>query len=77
MQREEIIMADTPPTDEQILKIIEESDNGITPRQIFKELESQFDKSNVIHAIQRVLDRGLVELSDGARLVCKQQVAAA
>lgn len=60
------------PTDEEVLAALGTSDAGLTPSQLLAVLEVDHTRENVIRAIQRVLDRGKVYLTDGARLVPAQ-----
>lgn len=64
-------MPDLPeiPDDEEVLAALKASENGLTARQLVAVLEADHTQDNIIRAIQRVLDRGKVCLSDGARLV--------
>ena len=64
-------MADLPeiPTDEEVLAALEASDGGLTPSQLIAALEADHSRDNIIRAIQRVMDRGKVRLSDGARMI--------
>jgi hypothetical protein len=64
-------MPDLPeiPTDTEVLEALAASDNGLTPSELMAVLEVDHTRDNIIRAIQRVLDRGKVCLSDGARLV--------
>jgi hypothetical protein len=69
--RKERCMADLPeiPTDEEVLAALEASDGGLTPSQLMAVLEAEHSRDNIIRAIQRVMDRGKVRLSDGARMI--------
>lgn len=62
-------MNDEIPSDAEILDAIREKEEGMTPSEIFTALEANHSLDNIIRGIQRVLDRGLVGLSDGARLI--------
>lgn len=63
---------DKPPQDEEILAVIAASDDGVIPSEIIDAFKADYDFPDIIEAIQRVFDRGLVELSSGARLVLIQ-----
>ena len=66
------------PTDEEVLAIIQAVEGGVTPSVLLRELvEAGHTRENTIRAIQRVFDRGLVDLADGGRLVEAQTRAAA
>ena len=66
-------MHDEVPSDGEILGVIDGAECGLTPGEIFQALEAEHSRENIIRGIQRVLDRGLVELTDGARLIrCKE-----
>lgn len=68
---------DAPPKDEQILDALASANGGLTPRELFDLLAQQYSPDNVVKAIQRAFDRGIVELSSGARLIAvKVQEAA-
>jgi len=68
---------DVPPKDEQILAALAGAEGGLTPRELFDLLSKMHSPDNVVKAIQRAFDRGIVELSSGARLVAvKVQEAA-
>lgn len=69
--RKENGMADLPeiPTDEDVLAALEMTPGGLTPTELMAVLEPDHTRDNIIRAIQRVLDRGKVHLSDGAKLV--------
>jgi hypothetical protein len=61
---------DEIPSDDEVLAVIRGSDEGITPSALVLALcETGHTEANTIRAIQRVFDRGLVCLGDGARLV--------
>lgn len=57
------------PTDEEVLAALEATAGGLTPSELMAVLEVDHTRDNIIRAIQRVLDRGKVCLSDGAKLV--------
>jgi hypothetical protein len=62
--------ADTPPSDEIVLRVIGDAGAGIMPSALLKALcDLGHNDENSIRAIQRVFDRGLVALCDGAKLV--------
>lgn len=68
-------MSDQPeiPTDEEVLAVIQASGDGLTPTSLMQALEAQdHSPENIIRAIQRVLDRGTVHLSDDAKLVAAE-----
>jgi hypothetical protein len=71
-------MNDEISSDEEVLAVIRESGAGIAPSALLKALcDTGHTEDNSIRAIQRVFDRGLVSLADGARLVeAKVRVAA-
>ena len=61
---------DVPPSDEEILAVIQQSGGGVSPRELVRILgDKGHSTENMIIALQRVFDRGLVDLSDGAKLV--------
>lgn len=66
------------PSDDEVLAVIRGSAHGIMPSALIQALcEAGHTEENTIRAIQRVFDRGLVCLGDGARLVeAKVRVAA-
>lgn len=58
------------PTDDEVLDALRASADGLTPTALMDVLEaSDHTRENIIRAIQRVLDRNKVCLSDGAKLV--------
>jgi hypothetical protein len=58
------------PTDEEVLAALATNPEGLTPTALMAALEAQeHTRENIIRAIQRVLDRGKVCLSDDAKLV--------
>lgn len=58
------------PDDEEVLAALQESADGLTPTALIRALEARdHTPENVISAIQRVLDRGKVHLSDDAKLI--------
>lgn len=69
---------DEIPTDDQVLDVLRQTAKGLTPTELLEVLQREHhSRANIIRAIQRVFDRGLVDLSDGARLVeAKVRVAA-
>lgn len=67
---------DIPPTDEVVLATLAEA-GGLTPRALMEKLVTEYARNDVVNAIQRVFDRGLVELGAGARLVAVPQPIAA
>jgi hypothetical protein len=65
---------DTPPLDSTVLAAIESADEGISVRGLITELLSQdFPRDHIIRAIHRVLDRGLAELGDSAKIVATKE----
>ena len=64
-------MPDLPeiPTDDEVLAALEGSEGGLTPSELIAVFHADHTRENIIRAIQRVLDRGKVQLSDGAKLV--------
>ena len=69
--------SDIPPTDEEIVELLAAHPEGLTPRELVKSFETaQYMQHDVIKAIQRAFDRGIVQLSKGARLVCAEVDAA-
>lgn len=64
-------MATSPeiPTDDEVLDALRASDGGLTPSALMQALEIDHTPENIIRAIQRVLDRNKVRLSDGAKLI--------
>jgi len=69
--RKESSMPDFPeiPTDDEVLAALGASDDGLTPTELMGALEPDHTRDNIIRAIQRVLDRGKVHLTDDAKLV--------
>lgn len=67
---------DVPPSDEEILATLAESDGGLTPVALVEELSKSHTTENVIKAIQRAFGRGIVRLSSGARLVAVEDEVA-
>ena len=66
--------ADNPPQDQEILDLLNASQNGLTPSEVidtFIQQDHTFEE--VIEALQRVIERGLVEIASGARLVAFQE----
>jgi hypothetical protein len=64
------IEQDVPPSDLEVLTVIRTSQEGISPSALLQALCDQgHSRDNTIKAIQRVFDRGLVDLVDGAKLV--------
>lgn len=66
--------ADNPPQDQEILDLLNASPKGLTPSEIidtFIRQDHTFEE--VIEALQRVIERGLVEIASGARLVAFQE----
>ena len=69
---------DVPPSDEEILAVIRQSGGGVSPKELVRILAAKgHSPENMIVALQRVFDRGLVDLSDGAKLVEAQGAARA
>lgn len=69
---------DVPPSDEVVLGALTAAEGGLTPRALMERLvEAEYSRNDVVNAIQRVFDRGLVELGAGARLVVVPQPIAA
>jgi len=64
---------DKPPQDGEIVAVIEAREHGIVPSDLIEAFRSKYNERDIIEAIQRVFDRGLVELSTGARLVVIQE----
>jgi hypothetical protein len=64
-------MDDLPeiPTDDEVLAAINAANGGLTPSELMAVLETEHTRANIIRAIQRVLDRGKVCLSDDSKLV--------
>jgi hypothetical protein len=65
-------MPDQPeiPTDAEVLAALQANPEGLTPTALIQALQAQdHSAENIIRAIQRVLDRGTVHLSDDAKLV--------
>jgi hypothetical protein len=60
---------DEIPNDDEILDALRASEGGLTPTELMQALEAEHTRENIIRAIQRVLDRNKVFLSDGAKLV--------
>ena len=61
------------PTDDEVLDALRATADGLTPTALMQALEASGHTSdNIVSAIQRVLDRNKVCLSDGARLVPTQ-----
>lgn len=61
---------DTPPQDEEIIAAIAEADGGLTPSELIAVFATQdYSEGDVIIALQRVFDRGMVELANGAKLI--------
>lgn len=69
--RKDECMATSPeiPTDDEVLDALRASDGGLTPSALMQALEIDHTPENIIRAIQRVLDRNKVRLSDGAKLI--------
>lgn len=68
----EVSMAtdDVPPPDEEVVAAIEGVEGGISPGALLDTLIAKgHTRANTVVAIQRVFDRGLVILTDGAKLV--------
>ena len=67
-------MSDNPPQDQEILDLIAEAEGGLTPTELIEALEAQdYTFDQVIEALQRVFDRGLVQITSGARLMVFQE----
>lgn len=67
---------DTPPTDNEVLSALDAVDGGLKPTQLLQALRAaDYEDEDIIRAIQRVFDRGLVELGDGAKLVRAEELA--
>ena len=64
--------SDTPPKDSEILSRLKLHPDGLTPRELADSFEAEYSQHNVIKAIQRAFDKGLLRLSKGARLVCAE-----
>lgn len=60
---------DEIPTDDEVLDALRASEDGLTPTALLQALAAEHTPENIIRAIQRVLDRNKVFLSDGAKLV--------
>lgn len=61
---------DVPPSDTEVLTELAKTEGGLTPLELMDALVALgYSSENVIKAIQRTFDRGLVMLSAGARLV--------
>lgn len=60
---------DNPPQDQEILALIEER-KGLTPEEVITHFnEAGYSDAQIIGALQRVFDRGQLELSSGAKLI--------
>lgn len=61
---------DEIPSDDEVLVIVRSISSGVTPNKLLKALcENGYEQGDVIRAIQRVFDRGLVELGEAMTLV--------
>ena len=61
---------DVPPKDPEVLAKLASVPGGLTPRELMDALVADgHSADNVVRAIQRVFDRGLLELGAGAKLV--------
>ena len=60
---------DTPPSDAEVLQVIQGAGGSIAPDELLDRLcELEYTRDNVIKAIQRVFDRGYVKLTESAEL---------
>ena len=60
------------PSDTEVVAAIAAAPHGLTPIELIDAF-SEHGEDQVIVAIQRVFDRGLVELANGAKLVVAQE----
>jgi hypothetical protein len=71
---------DSRPAVAQILAKVAEQPGGMTPRDLVTAFEAEsYSKMDIIKAIQRAFDQGLLRLSTGARLIvtgAEERVAA-
>jgi hypothetical protein len=70
-------MSNEIPSDEQVMYALASESNGLTPDEIISYFDSDHELSDIIEAIQRVLDRGKVILGRGGRLQSRQELQAA
>ena len=57
------------PTDDEVLAALEGNPEGLTPSALLEALGNDHSSDDIIRALQRVLDRGKVHLSDDAKLL--------
>jgi methanogenic corrinoid protein MtbC1 len=72
-----VYMGREVPSDEQVMEALASKPDGLTPDEIISYFESDHELSNIIEAIQRVLDRGKVVLGRGGCLQSRQALQAA
>jgi hypothetical protein len=61
---------DTPPSDAEVLSVIDEAQGAIAPTNLLDNLCAKgYTQDSAIKAIQRVYDRGFVQLNENAELV--------
>lgn len=64
---------DKPPHDQEIVDLIASREGGMVPSELIDEFKQQYDLPDIIEALQRVFDRGLVQLGTGARLIVQTE----
>ena len=67
---------DIPPSDAEVLAALDAAESGLRPTELLDALRAaDYAVDDIIKAIQRVFDRGLVELGNGAKLVRAKELA--